>query len=615
MRWRWLLVTVHAMMVRTGSAMDASVSSFPELETAVNAGALSIAVAASITFSRELEMRESLSIDGAMGSSLSGAGSVRLFLVNASRLSLRSIELAHGRHQRAGGAICVIFGELVLHSVTLSHNSAFYGGAVGAFERSTVFMSGCAIRFNSASWGGAVSVSGDSNFTAHGSTLSHNCIGSSETGGGGFAYVQDTSLFAVSSCTMAANSAKHGGVLFASGSSTAIIENCTASSNHAWESGAVIGAFGTTTATVTACTMTSNAAQAHGGVINANQESTINIASCAMVLNSAMYGGALNAAERSTISTKACTMTENTAWFGGALSASDSANAFIAECLLTLNLAAGGGGAVHHDGNLHEEWRHYNSVVAISDCTMTTNSAYYGGAVYIHSFAMTMMHNSTIISNSAGAGGAFRIDDGANLTATDCLFLLNRATNRDSMNTKNGGGVGHVGGSGFSAKLWRDCFDKNPVRCSGHRGPYGFRLGSEPTVVVMNCTFSTNSAITHGGVVKILGFSTFITINCSFSSNSAAGAGGVVAASHASMITAMDSTMTENSASSGGVIHMDLYSIVAFKNCSMFFNTAYSDGGAVTTTGNATVTATRSAMASNVASQVSNGDHDGWSFC
>jgi predicted outer membrane repeat protein len=233
---------------------------------------------------------------------------------------------------------------------------------------------------------------------------------------------------------------------------------------------------------------------------------------------------------------------------------------------------------------------------------MTSNSAKsYGGAVNGQSFAATTIQNSTMVSNTAGAGGAFQINDGANLTATDCLFLLNRATNTQNMNgIHNGGGVGNIGESYDSAGIWKECLD-NPARCPL---PNGFRLGTAPTAVVVNCTFSSNSAVSRGGVIRVQGWSNFITINCSFSSNYAADIGGVMVASYGSSITAIDSTMTANSASSGGVLYADLYCIATFQNCSMFSNSARNHGGTVATAGNATVTASHSTMASNVASQV-----------
>ena len=126
----------------TSAAADAgtSISTFPELEKAVDADTEAISVTGpEIAFPYQLEVREgtAVSIEStAVRATLDGRGSTRLFFLRTnSTLSLRRVALVRGRVDACsradvslecgGGAILIKSGgELLLHSVNISTSGA-----------------------------------------------------------------------------------------------------------------------------------------------------------------------------------------------------------------------------------------------------------------------------------------------------------------------------------------------------------------------------------------------------------------------------------------------------------------------------------------------------------
>jgi hypothetical protein len=132
-----LFATLRGIDLICATDSDA-VSSFSQLDQAVNIGKSFISVEASeLVFPHQLQVHEraEVSIESTHRATLSGGDETRLFFLhNQSKLTLRCLNLVHGRSEGSfGGAAFVNYGaELVLYSVHLSNNHAYIGGAVYA---------------------------------------------------------------------------------------------------------------------------------------------------------------------------------------------------------------------------------------------------------------------------------------------------------------------------------------------------------------------------------------------------------------------------------------------------------------------------------------------------
>jgi predicted outer membrane repeat protein len=116
------------------------------------------------------------------------------------------------------------------------------------------------------------------------------------------------------------------------------------------------------------------------------------------------------------------------------------------------------------------------------DCTLSANSANYGGGLYNGSSAPTL-DNCTLSANSASAGGGIYNDSSAP-TLTNCTISDNSAT--------YGGGMENISSS---PTLTNCTFTGNSATYGGGMDNYS---NSSPTLT--NCTFSRNSASSGGGI-------------------------------------------------------------------------------------------------------------------
>ncbi len=171
------------------------------------------------------------------------------------------------------------------------------------------------------------------------------------------------------------------------------------------------------------------------------------------------------------------------------------------------------------NGNGRKGGALYNTgTVTLTDCTISGNSADYGGGVDNYAGTATLT-GCTISGNSAGfAGGAVYCKLGTT-TLTDCTISGNSAT-------QECGGVTN-GGTAMLA----DCtISGNSAKYGG--GVYNFDNG---TATLTDCTISGNSASIRGGGLDNGGTATLT--DCTISGNSSADGGGVYNSFHKATLT------------------------------------------------------------------------------
>lgn len=262
----------------------------------------------------------------------------------------------------------------------------------------------------------------------------------------------------------------------------------------------------------------------------------------------------------------------------------NGAIATIAGLTVTNGKALGDvGGGIYND----------HSTLTVSNCTLSGNSARFGGAVYNDGIgsgvgsATLWLRDSTISSNSAGIAGAGIFNNGiggsATLMATNSTFIGNSTASNG-----NGGGILNDGESSGSAMLTlANCtFTGNAAYFGSGGGIYN----DAGTVTVSASTLSGNLAYSPGGGGiyndGIGGRATLLVADSTLSGNSAGSGGGILndgSSSGSAMLSVNTSTFSGNSASAdGGGISNDGISGTAtglVATCTFSTNAAIDGGG------------------------------------
>jgi predicted outer membrane repeat protein len=324
--------------------------------------------------SGELLINKNLTINGP------GAGELTVSGNNASRVfdllnvaaSLSGMTIRGGNAYVGGGIANQSSGALTIDNCVITGNSATYQGG-GIYNTGALSVSNCSLTGNSASSSGGAIYDYAGSFTVQLSTISGN---RARVDGGGIVYFASSTLSVgtIQSCTIANNSASHGGgvnqwhgVLKLLGS--------TLSGNTAAEDGTVYGALGAR----------------GGGLYNVG---TVTVTDCTFTGNSASLGGGIYMSVGSNRTIAGCTFTNNTAEEGGGIYHDVGPAIAVSNSTFTGNAAAQGGGIYNASG-----------FVTLVSCNMSGNSATdSGGGVFNAAYCNLIVHGSTLLHNMAPLG-------------------------------------------------------------------------------------------------------------------------------------------------------------------------------------------------------------------
>ena len=201
------------------------------------------------------------------------------------------------------------------------------------------------------------------------------------------------------------------------------------------------------------------------------------------------------------------------------------------------------------------------------------------GMLYV-AFSNVSIISSKFMHNRADIGGA--------LVAHNSTLHLARSTY--SNNTANFGGV--VVTSGSTIDMDNNAFINNVAL-------YGAMVTYNDTFTISSTTFNNNSADRYGGVMIMLGDSSFIISNSTFSYNRAAD-GGVMHTSGDSSFIISNSIFSYNRAADGGVMYTSGDSSFIISNSTFSDNTA-GYGGVMATSGDSSFTISNSTFSNNTA--------------
>jgi predicted outer membrane repeat protein len=212
----------------------------------------------------------------------------------------------------------------------------------------------------------------------------------------------------------------------------------------------------------------------------------------------------------------------------------------------------------------------YSSTLTVSNCTLSDNSAFDGGAIF--SFGTLSVSGCTLSGNSAPIGGAIMEEAGTAAVSDSTLSGNSAAT---------GGGIANYGMLTVSG-----C-----TLSSNSADHFGGAIYSAPqlgqSTVVSDSTISGNSATFGGGIANVLALT---VADCTLTGNSAAKGGGIYNLGSVPGVTVRDSVLSANTAAQGGAIYNNtVFGTLEAQGSTFSGNTASDSGGAIYNLGTATV--------------------------
>ncbi len=231
-----------------------------------------------------------------------------------------------------------------------------------------------------------------------------------------------------------------GGACNISGS---IIRNCVFRDNEGYAGGATFSAI-YSQPRFEYCRFENNTGTRGGALYAHQQGAVLTFVHCEFIENTANEGGAIHIRDGAKAILEQCTFRDNTAGVAGAAFIW-FASSEVRDCLFEDNRGEGGIGAIHcgaADSIERTTFRgNYGGdagacgghVGTFTDCLFDSNTAgNSGGALVAWCFPPTLVR-CTFTNNSARGGGAVWVGGcETGMTATDCLFLGNRAVTTDS---------------------------------------------------------------------------------------------------------------------------------------------------------------------------------------
>jgi predicted outer membrane repeat protein len=209
----------------------------------------------------------------------------------------------------------------------------------------------------------------------------------------------------------------------------------------------------------------------------------------------------------------------------------------------------------------------------VINCTFTQNSAqYYGGGIYNY-YGNTAMVNCVFTLNSSGTEGGGIYNYQSNLSLNNCTFRNN--------SSHRGGGI-H---SDHASLSLTDCtFSGNLAQTGAGINSYAAMQASasqtdedsQVTPVLVNCTFTSNSAGENGGALYSSDSKPSLN-NCTFSENSAGYGGGGISFNNSDP-NLIGCLISNNSAYYGGGMYNDSSSPI-LTCCTLIANLGYDYGG------------------------------------
>ena len=495
-----------------------------------------------------------------------------------------------------GGAIMISSGEVTISGSEFTSNvsqSDTYGGGAIYGTGSTISISNTLFDANSATNGGAIAIYSNSSLTVSGITAYSN----SASFNGGFIYIRNSSMNTANNASNSiigaenkGNTAQYGGAISVSvsssnWSSTTQLNNFNISYNESTVAGGAVYVNGSSTTFDISNSLLSHNSSVAGGAMYFDSQTSVGLTNTSFSYNSSANNGgaiyvlpALNSkdvvAGHATITINGCTFDHNGSGAeGGAIYARETIVFTISSTTFSYNSSVTTGGAISSHG----------AIVTISDSEFSNNSSESnGGALYLSyissgSYDSDFTISGTLFdSNSANYGGAIymtsKVQYQGRCELTSCSF-----TNNES--SSSGGAI-----SSSSSTLIIDGISNNKTVFSDNvssNGSGGAIYLTSSSVSIDYCEFIENISAKSGGAIYASSCNN-ITINHTlFKGNETGNSGGAIYAASSSLSTSNSEFNDNSSTNNGGAVYLtnsdlNLFSVLFVGNSSTSGN-----GGAI----------------------------------
>ncbi len=523
-----------------------------------------------------------------------------------------------------GGAI-LSNGKLTLSSLNFHNNTAVNGDGGAVFSNGDLSVTNAVFENNTADKGNGGAIFANDALTVTAGTFGNLTDSSMKNSArnGGAIYASNSSTTATVNGQFYYNEATagDGGAIFSH--STLILNDAMFQSNTAYDKGGAVFANNSPTAN-TATAFTSNSAQNGGAIYIYNPNVTVAIDS-QFFHNAATNGDGGAIYSGSNLSLSGAIFHNNTATMnGGAVFAGQALT--VMDGVFTSNTASGDGGAIYSSGALSLSGGEFydntatmnggavfaNRDLTVTDSKFENNMAFNGGAIFAHGKEYTASITGSQFSdneatNSDGGGGAIYSYSTLELTGAafegnttsgsgGAVFATGNLTVTTSTfgnasddargNTAKDGGAIHAHGREFTATITGSQFYHNKATNNGGA------MFSYATLDLNGATFENNTAV-NGGALYLSAAATIA--GTAFTGNQALNGGAVYADSDlttdaTTVFGAAGDSTKKNSANNGGAIYVNNSSATVRIDGEFHYNEASVDGGAIFSYGKLEVT-------------------------
>ena len=459
-----------------------------------------------------------------------------------SGVSVHSIDVGAS----VGGALILTSTNLYITSSEFTRNVASLGGAIFAQMGSDVTIknstfddnkavAGCFLIFHDHCHGGALLFDSGCTLKTENNTFLNNRAGYT---GGVISLLQG--IFFDKLNTYIDNSAAiYGGAIFATTSSTVVIDSSHYSKN-----------------TVTFI-------HSHGGAIHVGHDSSTTVYNSSFDnCESGLYGGVMSVQDSSSITVYNSTFDKNVADKYGGVIYIDSGGS------ITVHNSSFNNSKVDRDGGVIYAETQDSSITVYNSSFGNSEAAGSGGVIYASRTRSINVYNSFFYNNEAGIeNGVMHVESRGSITVYDSSFKNNLAG-------KSAGVMGAKLSS--SITIYNSLFEDNAARDQG-----GVMYAqSSSKITVYNSSFVNNEASNDGGVIFAHSGCSVIVYNSSFDNNKAFGNGGVMYEHFNNSITVYSSSFSNNTAGiDAGVLYAFDFCNISVYQSSFDDNEAGRDAG------------------------------------
>ena len=510
-------------------------------------------------------------------------GGGAIFAQEKSEVQIHNAVLRRNR-AKDGGAIVAILGcKLVLSDIEFSANEALVDG--GALLLNQTKLQGSRLTFSSNAAGQGVDETAGAMYIGGGSECRLNDVSfkNNSAGFGGVLVIDGQSTMEINSVTFELSlSTFSAAVAFIGGSSTVVITDAIARSNHAQRDAGVFLVQERSRLSMENATFMSNIADGSAGAVMLSSESQLKLLQCTFDDNKALLGGALFLQAQSSLVADGVRFRRNRADRGGAIVIIGASTMQTINADFFKNTATMDGGAVFVS---------QASAAAIADSVLDESSAGASGG------AINLGHSSLKLESVVMRRNIAGLDGGAICAVNNSHVDATRVEIRDNQVERSGGAVA----------VFESVLAMNVSVCSENaaNGFGGAMLSRSSQITLINLTMHSNHAKKSGGALSIDqssrahlhqitafdnsaryggflhadGSRVNVTESLADSNRAVKDGGGIFLLNSDFAATKMKAT--NNSARSGGALRVSGAGSISLHDSAILWNSAVTDGGGV----------------------------------